>query len=281
MLERTPRLGRPRFPRGRFRKPTWNRMIPNILTVGALCSGLTAIRFAIIGRWDLAVFAIVVAGILDGLDGRMARLLNGTSKFGAELDSLSDFVSFGVAPAVIIYLWTLNGLGGLGWAVAMMFAVCSALRLARFNTALGDPDPPPWSSSYFTGVPAPAGAGLAILPLMAAIDFGPGWYASPVVCACVLVAVGLLMVSRIPTYSVKRLKVPQRYPLATLIVVGLVVASLFSVPYTTMMVAGVLYLLSIPLSIWTQRQARQAADAAQAEAQRSAAPAETTPANPA
>ena len=158
-----------------------NRLIPNAITVGALCAGLSGVRFAIDARWEMAVAAIVVAAILDGLDGRMARLLNGTSKFGAELDSLADFVSFGAAPALIVYLWVLNGWGGVGWVIALGFAVCCALRLARFNTALADPNPPRWAGHFFTGVPAPAGAGLALLPMMLHFEVGPGWVDKPLV----------------------------------------------------------------------------------------------------
>ena len=252
------RMERLRSRRERFKRARVNQIIPTALTVAALCSGLTAIRFALGGRWDLAVFAIVAAGILDGLDGRLARLLNATSKFGSELDSLSDFVCFGVAPAVIVYMWTLHGLGGAGWAVVLLFAVCCALRLARFNTALGDPDPPPWAGSYFTGVPAPAAAGLALLPLMLTLEVGPGLFDGPVVSAVVLVAVAVLMVSRVPTFSFKRVRVPPRLMLPALLVVGLLVAALASAPWATFVAVGVAYLGSIPLSVWTQRRAQRA-----------------------
>src|SRR5215510_133097 len=165
----------------RLRDQSLNRLIPNMLTIIALCAGLTAIRFGLLGHWEKAVFAIVVAGILDGLDGRIARLLNGASRFGAELDSLSDFISFGVAPALLLYYWTLNGLGGFGWALALLFAVCCALRLARFNTRLENTDLPAWTSRFFTGVPAPAGAGLALLPIFATLELGRGLVDRPVV----------------------------------------------------------------------------------------------------
>src|SRR5487761_2372216 len=134
-----------------------NRMIPNVLTLLALCAGMTAIRFAIDGNFQAAVFSIIAAGVFDGLDGRIARLLKSTSRFGAELDSLSDFVSFGVAPATVLYLWTMAALHGIGWAIVLFFAVCCALRLARFNTQLGV-EVPPHAGLYFSGVPAPAGA---------------------------------------------------------------------------------------------------------------------------
>ena len=246
-----------RFGGARLKRPSLNRMLPNILTVAALCAGLSSIRFGLMGRWEPAVMAIVVAVILDGLDGRVARLLGGTSRFGAELDSLSDFVSFGVAPAVLLYLWTVQEMGGFGWALALLFAVCCALRLARFNTALDDSSPPPWSRHYFVGIPAPAGAGLALLPMMITFELGGGIADRPVVAAAVMVVVASLMVSRVPTYSIKSTRLPQEYPLATLILVGVVVASLASEPWITFITMGALYSASIPISIWTQGRARR------------------------
>jgi CDP-diacylglycerol--serine O-phosphatidyltransferase len=142
-----------------------------------------AVHFGLQVNWEKAIIAIVVAGILDTLDGRIARLLNGSSKFGAELDSLSDFVSFGVAPALLLYQWTLKDLRGFGWVLALVFAVCCALRLARFNTRIDNADLPSWTGKFFTGVPAPAGAGLAITPMIATIQFGPGYVDQPAVVA--------------------------------------------------------------------------------------------------
>src|SRR5215510_3744275 len=147
---RRARVRRPRIQVRRLSDLSVNRMVPNVLTLLALCAGMTAVRFAMGGNFEAAVFSIIAAGIFDGLDGRMARLLKATSSFGAELDSLSDFVSFGVAPAAVIYLWTLSGLHGLGWAIVLFFAVCCALRLARFNTQLAA-EPPPWSANFFSG----------------------------------------------------------------------------------------------------------------------------------
>jgi CDP-diacylglycerol--serine O-phosphatidyltransferase len=235
-----------------------NQLIPNALTVGALCAGLTAIRFALMGKWELAVFAIVVAGIFDGLDGRMARLLGGTSKFGAELDSLSDFVSFGVAPPVIVYLWSVNQIGSLGWAVAMLFAVCCALRLARFNTALTDVAPPHYTRHYFIGVPAPAGAGLAMLPMILSFEAGPGIFDRPYVGAIVLVVTGVLMVSRVPTFSIKRVRITQDYMVPALLLFGLLMTALGSAPWVTFICIGVVYILSIPVSVLTFFRARAA-----------------------
>ncbi len=257
---RAERRKRLRFRGGRFKPPMINRLIPHVLTIGALCAGLTALRFGMMQRWDLAIFAIVVAGIFDGLDGRMARLLGGTSKFGAELDSLSDFVSFGAVPAVLMYMATLHEIGGVGWAVALIFATCCALRLARFNTMIGDPNPPPWAGSYFVGVPAPAGAGLAILPLMATIEFGPGVFDRPVFDAVVLVGVAALEISRIPTFSLKKLHIRPSMALPLFMLVVVIVAGLASEPFLTFIIVGVAYLASIPVSIWRQARAKRQAE---------------------
>ena len=150
-------------------------LLPNMFTVLSLCAGLTAIRYALDGRFELAVALIIVAGVLDGLDGRSARLLKISSKLGAELDSLADFLSFGVAPAILVYLWSLNQVKALGWALALLFATCCALRLARFNTELENTDRPAWMSRFFTGMPAPAAAGCAIIPLLMAFAFQAAW----------------------------------------------------------------------------------------------------------
>ena len=257
--DRGERRKRLRLRGGRFKPPLINRLIPNALTIAALCAGLTGIRFGMMQRWDLAIFAVVVSGVFDGLDGRMARLLGSTSKFGAELDSLSDFVSFGAVPAVLVYMATLYQIGGIGWAVALIFAVCCALRLARFNTMLGDPNPPPWAGSYFVGVPAPAGAGLALLPLMATIEFGQGFFDRPTVNAIVLVGVAALEISRIPTFSLKKLHIRPSMALPLFMLVVIVAAGLASEPFLTFVVVGAAYLASIPLSMFTQSQAKRRA----------------------
>jgi CDP-diacylglycerol--serine O-phosphatidyltransferase len=233
----------------RLRDQSINRLIPNMLTVLALCAGLTSIRYALAERWELAVIAIVVAGVLDGLDGRIARLLNGQSKFGAELDSLSDFVSFGVAPALLLYQWQLADLKGFGWFLTMMFAVCCALRLARFNTKLDNTDLPAWTSRFFVGVPAPAGAGLALIPLMVTFEFGPGYFDHPVAVGAVALAVALLMVSRMPTYSIKRVRIPHRHVMAALLVFGLLAAMMVSIPWLTLLGVGAVYIGSMPLAV--------------------------------
>ena len=207
--------------RRRLRGFSINRLIPNVLTLAALCSGLTAIRFALQGEMRLAVIAIIVAAIFDALDGRVARRLGVTSRFGAELDSLSDFLCFGVSPALVLYLASLKDAGSLGWVVTLMFPMCSALRLARFNTALlADTPPPAWTGSYFTGVPAPAGALLALIPLMVSFEIEAAWPRHALVVGTVLVLVGGLMVSRLPTFSFKKGRVPRHLVLPSLLAVG-------------------------------------------------------------
>ena len=240
-------------------------LAPNMLTVLALCAGMSAVRFALLGRWELAVTAILIAGIFDGLDGRVARLLNGTSRFGAELDSLSDFVSFGVAPVLVLYMWSLSGIGGLGWIVVLGFAVCSALRLARFNTALDDPDRPVWAANFFTGVPAPAGAFLALLPMIASFQLGDDFFRSPWLVGLVAGAVAFLMVSRMPTFSFKRVRVPRDWVLPVLVCVGLLAALTMIYPWESLLLIGAAYVVSLPLAgVSHGKQAALARDRARA-----------------
>lgn len=237
-----------------------NTVIPNILTLLALCAGLTSIRFGLHEKWEPAVISIVVAAILDGLDGRVARLLQGTSKFGAELDSLSDFVSFGVAPAMLLYLWTMQGAGGFGWAMVLLFAVCCALRLARFNTMLGQADLPPYAYNFFTGVPAPAAAGLVLLPMVASFEFGRDFFGRPSVVAVFLMGVAFLMVSTIPTFSFKKARIPNAWVLPTLLVVGLLAAFMVTEPWLTLFAVGTLYLAMIPVSVRSFRRLKSRAE---------------------
>ena len=238
----------------RLRELPVNSLIPNILTVLALCAGMSAIRFAMQERWELAVAAIIVAGILDGLDGRMARLLKGATKFGAELDSLSDFIAFGVAPALVIYMWSTEALGGVGWVAGLAYSTCCALRLARFNTALEDPDRPAWASLFFTGMAAPAGALIALLPLTVSFQIGDGFLREPALMALWLLAVAFMMISRIPTYSFKRVRVKREMVLPLLVVVGIVAAVLASYPWFVLSILGVSYLGSIPFSYRAQQR---------------------------
>jgi CDP-diacylglycerol--serine O-phosphatidyltransferase len=237
-----------------------NRMIPNMLTLLALCAGMTAIRFAIVGKFEQGVSAILIAGVLDGLDGRIARLLKSTSSFGAQLDSLSDFISFGVAPAMLLYIWTLESIGSLGWAVCCLFAVCMSLRLARFNTQLGLPDPPPYAYNFFTGVPAPAAAGLSILPVVASFEFGEEFFHSPYLVAATTALTAGLMVSRVPTFSFKRFRVPHNWVVPVMLAIGAFAAFLAAEPWETLLFVGLLYLGLIPLSIRSYRRLKRAAE---------------------
>jgi CDP-diacylglycerol--serine O-phosphatidyltransferase len=239
-----------------------NRLIPNVITLAALCSGLTAIRFALQGQFRLAVTAIIVAAIFDALDGRVARRLGVTSQFGAELDSLSDFLCFGVTPALVLYLSSLKDGGALGWVVTLMFPICSALRLARFNTALlADTPPPAWTSSYFTGVPAPAGALLALIPLVLSFEAGAPWPRHPLVAGAALVLVGGLMVSRIPTFSFKKGRIPRHLVLPALLVAALTMGVIASSPWIGLSLLGLIYLALVPYS-WLTYRRQTARDAA-------------------
>jgi CDP-diacylglycerol--serine O-phosphatidyltransferase len=254
--------------RPRFKGVSFNQVLPNLLTLIGLCFGLTSIRFGLEGRFDAAAAAIVAAGIIDGLDGRIARLLKGTSRFGAEFDSLSDFLCFGVAPGLVLYLFTLDALAGLGYAPALLFAVCSALRLARFNSALDAGPQPAYRHSFFTGVPAPAGAMVALVPLFAALAAKawelPGLFAvlsHPAFAALFLIASGVLMVSTLPTWSFKNFRMPQHVVLPLLIGVGLYSAFLVSDPWAALALGGLVYLGMLPFSIRSYQRLKAEAEA--------------------
>jgi len=224
------------------------RLLPNMLTLMALCSGLTGMRYALLGKWNEAVLAIVIAGIFDMLDGRVARLLNITSKFGAELDSLSDAVSFGVAPGFILYQWTLkDNAGSLGWIAVLAYSVCAALRLARFNTMLDDQAQPNWAKGFFTGIPAPGGAGLALWPLMIFLEFGDVAMVPPAVLSFWLIFVGGLMVSRLPTLALKGWRISPAWVTPIFVVVAALIAALVTNPWMTLSGIGFVYLLSMPV----------------------------------
>ena len=236
---------------------TVNRLVPSALTLLGLCAGLTAVRLALLGRWEVAVAAVVVAMVMDALDGRVARLMGTTSEFGAQLDSLADAISFGVAPALIVYLWALSEAGGIGWAVALVFAVACTLRLARFNTGLGAAKAQPWADRFFTGVPAPAGAGLGLLPMVLSFELGEGILASAWFNGVMLAAVAGLMVSTIPTFSAKRIKIPRSYVPLALIGLGALTAFLVSTPWVTLGIFGLAYLGSIPVSVIAYRRLQE------------------------
>ncbi len=242
------------FRRRRVTALSINRMIPNALTLLALCSGLTAIRFALQDRWEVAVVAVLVAMLFDALDGRIARLMGATSELGAQLDSLSDVIAFGVTPAVLIFLWTLSDAGGIGWAACLVYAACCALRLARFNTALVEENPAPLASRYFVGVPAPAAAALALLPLTLSFVFGDALLRSDGVNVLVLVGVAILMVSRLPTFSAKRLKLRPPHRLFALIGLVVFVALLIGETWITVSLITLAYLVSLPFSALQHRK---------------------------
>lgn len=282
-LRRLRRRARPRE-----RGPSFNRLIPNLLTLVGLCSGLVAIRFGLEGRWPQAAAFVVVAAIIDGLDGRIARLLKGTSRFGAEFDSLSDFLCFGVAPAILLYLWTLQNVGPLGYIPCILFAVCSALRLARFNAAaIAEPGEvlrpkPAYAQSFFTGVPAPAGAGLALFPLFASLAFSEwGWNATanalrhPAFAALVLIAIGGLMVSTLPSWSFKNFRVPQRLVMPLLLGTGAYLAVLVTEPWAALAAAGLIYMAMLWFSARSYARLKREAEA---PVEPTAAPAESKPA---
>ncbi len=247
-------------------------LVPNLATLLALCAGVTAIRAAIEARYELAVALVVLAALLDGVDGRLARALNAQSRFGAELDSLADFVSFGVAPAVLIYMWGLGPLRGLGWIAVLVFACAASLRLARFNAAI-DEDRPKWRSNFFTGVPAPAGAIAVMLPIYleeAGLVVVRDWPLAIVI--YVMVMAGLL-VSTLPTYSGKLAseRIAREYVAPALASAALAVALLVTYPFLTLTTVTLAYLVLIPLGIHRYELRRRAWEASQAQAKQGAA----------
>ena len=242
-----PTIKKPRRQR-RLKGVSLNVMIPNMLTLLALCAGLTSIRFALNDRWEAAVLAIAVAALFDTLDGRVARILKGSSKFGAELDSLSDFVCFGVAPALILYLWGLENTGRFSWIFVLLMSACCGMRLARFNTMLEDTDAPPFQVNYFVGVPAPAGAGIALLPIVLSLQFGDTLVRNPVFISIFMVAVSTLFVSKVPTFSFKKVKISNQWFLPTMVIFVLLASGLVSAPWATLSIILVLYMVSIPIS---------------------------------
>ncbi|ADZ71152.1 CDP-alcohol phosphatidyltransferase family protein [Polymorphum gilvum] len=250
----TDRTGR-RTPR--FRRVPMRLILPNMVTLLALCSGLTAIRMAFEGRWDYAVGAVLIAAVLDALDGRVARLLKGTSRFGAELDSLADFVNFGVTPALMLYVWLLKEVQSLGWIAALAFAISTALRLARFNVSLDDPDKPAWAVNFFTGVPAPAGALTVLMPIyLEFVGVLPHWPEFAPGVALYTMFIGFLMISRLPTYSGKKIgtRIRRDLVLPLFVLAVLLVALTVSYPFQMLTLAASAYLVSIPLA-WRSHRA--------------------------
>ncbi|MGQ0681371.1 CDP-alcohol phosphatidyltransferase family protein [Bradyrhizobium sp.] len=252
--------------RRRFRPIPVRMLVPNVITLLAICAGLTAIRLAIEGKMEWAVAAIVFAAVLDGIDGRVARMIKGQSKFGAELDSLADFVNFGVVPGLLLYFWQLHELGNGGWIAAMVFAISGGLRLARFNASIDDPNKPPYAANFFTGVPAPAGAVTALLPLYLGF-LGVGKPPATLTAGYTLL-IAILMVSRLPVFSGKqvRMRVAPEMVLPLFVSVIFFIALLIGYPWYVLSIGSALYLLSLPLGWKSYKNQERAAAAAAAQA---------------
>jgi CDP-diacylglycerol--serine O-phosphatidyltransferase len=265
----------PEMRRRRFRPIPVRMLVPNFITLLAICAGLTAIRLSTEGRMELAVAAIVFAAVLDGIDGRVARMIKGQSKFGAELDSLADFVNFGVAPGLILYFWQLHELHNGGWIAAMVFAISGGLRLARFNATMDDPNKPPFAANYFTGVPAPLGAITVLLPIYLAFLGVPKPPA--LLTALYTLLIGFLMVSRLPVFSGKtvRMRVPPEMVLPVFVSVIFFIALLVGYPWYILSAGSLLYLVSLPAG-WKSYRDHQRKAAASAVT----TPADVSPADP-
>jgi CDP-diacylglycerol--serine O-phosphatidyltransferase len=265
--------------RRRFRAIPVRTLLPNLITLLALCAGLTGVRLAIEGKLEWAVAAIVFAAMLDGIDGRVARLLKGTSRFGAELDSLADFFNFGVAPALILYFWGLQELGNAGWIAAMVFAICGGLRLARFNVMIDDPNRPAWAANFFVGMPAPGGAIAVLLPIYLTFLGMPRFgLLAPLVFLYTL-AIAILMVSRLPVFSGKRVgkRVAPEMVLPVFVLVVAFFALLIAYPWFVLATGTLLYLGSLPFGLIAYRNSeRQDAAAKAAEPSAASLPAAGT-----
>ncbi len=236
-------------PRKRNRGLAMRAVVPNAITAAALCSGLTGIRFAIEGDWEKALLAILLAGLLDGIDGRIARLLKAQSRFGAELDSLADCLSFGMAPALVLYLWSLQELPRFGWFAALGFAICCALRLARFNAQIDVEEQPHKSAGFLTGVPAPLGAGLVFLPMYLWLASGESYFREPVFIAAWTVAVAVLMISNLATFSWSSLRPRSHARLPAIAFTGLLFAALLTEPWWTLALIAAGYLALMPIAL--------------------------------
>lgn len=261
----------PELRRRRFRPIPIRMLVPNFITLLAICAGLTAIRLSIEGRMELAVAAIVFAAVLDGVDGRVARMIKGQSKFGAELDSLADFVNFGVTPGLMLYFWQLHELGNGGWIAAMVYAISGGLRLARFNASIDDPNKPAFAANYFTGVPAPLGALTVMLPIYLVFLGVP--QPPALLTAFYTLLIGFLMVSRLPVLSGKtvRMRVPPEMVLPVFVSVVFFIALLVSYPWYILSAGTIIYLLTLPWGWKTYRDHERNAAAAQAAATTDAA----------
>ena len=222
-------------------------ILPNILTLVGVCIGLSSIKFAFDGKFELSIVAVIVAGIIDGLDGRIARLIKGTSKVGKELDSLTDVISFGVAPAFIMYFWSLSEIGRLGWLISLIYVICVALRLARFN--VNSEGESSWKDNFFEGIPSPAGGILVLMPLIYSFSeiqlFNPNY---KIIVPILFISISILLISKVPTYSLKRIAVPRRMTIFLLFSIILYFGLLLIYNFNTILISGLVYLLFIPVS---------------------------------
>ncbi|MGB3711858.1 MAG: phosphatidylcholine/phosphatidylserine synthase [Erythrobacter sp.] len=241
-------------------------MLPNAITAAALCSGLTGVRFAVEGEWAFAVLAVALAGVLDGMDGRIARLLNAQSRFGAELDSLADSLSFGMAPALILYMWSLQDLERFGWFAALAFAICCALRLARFNARIDVEEQPHKSAGFLTGVPAPVGAGLAFLPTFLWIETGEPFFRDPIVLTIWVAAIAVLMISNMATLSWNAIRPRRNIRLGLILVVALIFAALLLEPWWSLTAISIGYLALMPYALIRYRRIKRRRKAEAVEA---------------
>lgn len=234
-------------------------VVPNAITALALCVGLTSVRFAIAGEWDKAIYAIIAAAVLDGMDGRIARALKGQSRFGAELDSLSDVIAFGVSPAIVLHLWVLQEQRGIGWVFALAYAVCMALRLARFNARIDAEDQPHKSAGFLTGVPAPAGAGLLLLPIYLWLASGQewDWLRNFWLAAIWAGFIAFLAISNLATFSWGSLRLRRNIRLEAILAIALIGGALFSAPWQTLSIVALVYLALIPFSIASYTKVRR------------------------
>lgn len=236
--------------------------VPNAITALALCVGFSGVWFALSGRWEAAIVAIGMAGVLDGLDGRIARMLNGQSRFGAELDSLSDVICFGVTPAVVIYSWSLQYMDRFGWTICLFYTLCMALRLARFNAQIDSEPQPHKVAGYLTGVPAPSAAALALTPLLLSIETGVTWVKEPYITGPWMLIICILVISNVATFSWKSLRIRRSWRFIGIVLVALYGASLVTEPWATLGVTAALYFISIPFSMFRYHKYKQGKKAA-------------------
>ena len=222
-------------------------LLPNALTIFGVCLGLSSIKFALDANYVMAVIAIAFSALLDTFDGRVARLIKGTSKVGKELDSLTDVISFGVAPSFIMYFWTINELGKIGWMLILIYSVCCALRLARFNLTVIE-ETEPWKVNFFEGVPSPAAAGLILLPLILSLSNLVQLENSAIISSTVILITSILMISKIPTYSLKRILIPRNFAIFLLLGIGIYLSLIIFYTFETLFFSGLIYVILIPVS---------------------------------